>query len=141
MVGVACAESRSRFSEEISAFSESIFFYASLPTSTPTFRLMHRSLLSISSFACSKYSFVLLTSTSFALASVESVPYDQYHLLVIKAQMKDDEIDSLKKEVQQADNERMMCLKKIEQLQSDNQEMTEDLTQSVAVRERRPSHL
>lgn len=55
--------------------------------------------------------------------------------------MKDDEIDSLKKEVQQADNERMMCLKKIEQLQSDNQEMTEDLTQSVAVRERRPSHL
>ena len=70
MVGVACAESRSRFSEEISAFSESIFFYASLPTSTPTFRLMHRSLLSISSFACSKYSFVLLTSTSFALASV-----------------------------------------------------------------------
>ena len=73
--------------------------------------------------------------------SAESVPYDQYHLLVIKAQMKDDEIDSLKKEVQQADNERMMCLKKIEQLQSDNQEMTEDLTQSVAVRERRPSHL
>lgn len=70
MVGVACAESRSRFSEEISAFSESIFLYASLPTPTPTFRLMHRSLLSISSFACSKYSFVLLTSTSFALASV-----------------------------------------------------------------------
>lgn len=70
MVGVACAESRSRFSEEISAFSESIFFYASLRVPVPTFRLMHRSLLSISSFACSKYSFVLLTSTSFALASV-----------------------------------------------------------------------
>ena len=68
-----------------------------------------------------------------ATPSGESVPYEQFHLMVIKAQVKDEEIESLKKQAGEADSERLMCLKKIEELQTDYQEMTENLTSSVAV--------
>ncbi|KAK8822977.1 hypothetical protein WA556_001868 [Blastocystis sp. ATCC 50177/Nand II] len=67
-----------------------------------------------------------------ATPSGESVPYEQFHLMVIKAQVKDEEIESLKKQAEKADSERVMCLKKIEELQTDYQEMTENLTSSVA---------
>ena len=76
------------------------------------------------------------TTNTSADASAESVPYEQFHLMVIKAQVKDEEIESLKKQAEKADSERVMCLKKIEELQSDYQEMTENLTTSVAVGER-----
>ena len=68
-----------------------------------------------------------------ATPSGESVPYEQFHLMVIKSQVKDEEIESLKKQAEKADSERVMCLKKIEELQTDYQEMTENLTSSVAV--------
>ena len=67
------------------------------------------------------------------VTATESVPYEQFHLMVIKAQVKDEEIESLKKQAEKADSERVMCLKKIEELQTDYQEMTENLTSSVAV--------
>ena len=60
--------------------------------------------------------------------SGDQVSAEQHQLLVLKLSVKDDEIERLQEEYRRADGEREMCLKKIAELQEDNQELIRNIT-------------
>lgn len=60
--------------------------------------------------------------------SGDQVSAEQHQLLVLKLSVKDDEIERLQEEYRRADGEREMCLKKVAELQEDNQELIRNIT-------------
>ena len=69
------------------------------------------------------------------VASGETVSAEQHQLLALKVSVKDDEIARLRDEYRRADEEREMCLKKIGELQEDNQELVRGITMKEEVGE------
>lgn len=67
--------------------------------------------------------------------SGETVSAEQHQLLALKVSVKDDEIARLRDEYRRADEEREMCLKKIGELQEDNQELVRGITMKEEVGE------
>ena len=65
--------------------------------------------------------------------SGEQVSAEQHQLLALKVSVKDDEIARLREEYRRADEEREMCLKKIGELQEDNQELVKNITMKEEV--------
>ena len=66
-------------------------------------------------------------------ATGEQVSAEQHQLLALKVSVKDDEIARLREEYRRADEEREMCLKKIGELQEDNQELVKNITMKEEV--------
>lgn len=71
----------------------------------------------------------------------EQVSAEQHQLLALKVSVKDDEIARLREEYRRADEEREMCLKKIGELQEDNQELVKNITMKEEVVERAQGEL
>ena len=66
-------------------------------------------------------------------AAGEPVSAEQHQLLALKVSVKDDEIARLREDYRRADEEREMCLKKIGELQEDNQELVRNITMKEEV--------
>lgn len=66
-------------------------------------------------------------------SETESIPAEQYALLVTKLELKDDEMKVLREDLETAKGERDYGFRKLEVLQNDNEELTANLKKSYEV--------